>query len=236
MVDLRAIGGIVGGLLLVAVRSFVCTLLGLLALGVILAACSYFILAQRHPVYGVLAALVALLGCLAVGVVLGAKRAPVMALVHGLRKHRLGALSVRLIFERLLGVHAEQAFGERGGVVARAVERLPLAQAEKRLDEAVTELLDAPAQGGGLAGRIRRRLQNILLRAVRKYTLARFREEDAQHGGIDLVRVQAEMGERIDGLLIGKLKRGINLWTGLILVGLPVQVIALDYVVLALLK
>lgn len=100
-----------------------------------------------------------------------------------------------------------------GGAVARAAERLPLAQAEARLNEAVAVLLRASADGGGLSGWVRRRVHGKLLSAVRQYTLARFRQEGAEHGGIDLLKVRADLGRNIDSFMMRKM-RGIALrWT-----------------------
>ena len=236
MVDLRGAVGNIAGLLTVAVRSFLLTLLFLLLLGVVLAVASYWILSGRYWVYGLVAALVALVECVIVGVVLAAKRAVAVTLVHGLHKYEIGRGAVRLLFGRLLGVTAEEVHGQRGGWVTRTAERLPLAQAEERLNEAVQGIVEAPVEGGGPTGWLRRRVQIRLLCTVHKYTLAHFREEDARHGGVDLVKVQSDLGERMDGMLIGKLRGGINGWTIAVLVGLPAQILALDYVVLALLK
>jgi hypothetical protein len=228
--------GNVAGLLLVAVRSFLLTLLFMLLLGAVLAIASYWILSGPHWVYGVVAALAALGECVILGVVLAAKRAIAVTSIYGLRKYQIGRAAVHLIFGRLLGVTAEEVHGERGGWLARTAERLPLSQAEKRLDEAIHGIINASSEDGGLTGWLRRRVQNRLLGAVHRYTLARFREEDAQHGGVDLVKVQSDLGERIDGMLIGKLRGGINVWTIAVLIGLPGQILAVVYVVFALLK
>lgn len=236
MADLRQIGGSIAGLLLVAVRSFLFTLLFLLLLGVVLAVVSYQILAELHWVYGLIAAIVALAECVVVGVLLGVKRAIAVALMDGLHKYRIGSAVLQLLFARLLGVSAEEAHGERGGWLMRTAERLPLAQAEERINDAVHGLLHAPSEDGGLTGWLRRRVQSLLLTTVHRLTLARFREEDAQHGGVDLVKVQRDLGERIDGLLIGKLRGGIKLWMAVLLLGLPVQIVAMDYLIRALLK
>jgi uncharacterized membrane protein len=179
---------------------------------------------------------VALVEAVVVGTLLGGKRALVMALVHGLRTYRLGGAVVGLLFRRLLGVEAEAPAGERGAWLARAAERVPLAQAEARLNGAVEAVLAAPAEGGGPLGWGRRRLQTRLVSAVGKYTLARFREEGAKEGGVDLVKVQAELATRVDDGLANKLARGVNVWTALALLALPAQVLAGVWVVLALLK
>jgi hypothetical protein len=226
--------GSVAGLLAVAVRSFLGTLLLFFLLGIAMAAVSYYLLSGLHWSYGLIAAIIALLECVIVGIFLSGKRAVTVTVVHGLRKHRFGSTVVHLVFGRLLGISAEPA-GERGGMLVRAVERLPLAQVEKRLNDTVRNIVNAPS-GGGLTGWIRRRVQLRLVAAVRACTLARFREEAAQHGSIDLVKVQTDLGDRIDGLLIGKLHGGINLWTLCVLVALPVQILLVDFLVLSLMK
>lgn len=147
------------------------------------------------------------------------------------RHHRSGISCVPLV-----GISAEQGFGERGGVVARSLERLPFAQAETRLDQVVRDLLNAQQAGGGITGRVRRWLQASLVGSIRRYTLARFREEGAQQGGVDLHKVQVDLESQVDDALIARLKRSVNLWTVLVMVGLPVQVFALIFVVIALLK
>jgi len=117
---------------------------------------------------------VTLLESLAAGCILGGKRACIMALAHGLSLLRLGAFVVRVLFERLLGVTADQPFGARGGFVAHRFERVALAQAEKLLSEAVSGLVKAQHNGAGVTGWIRARVERTLLRLVAKYTLARF--------------------------------------------------------------
>lgn len=236
MVDTYQIVGSIAGLLMVAVRSFLLTFFLMLLLGVVLAVVSYWILFNPQPIYGIIAGLVALVECLLVGVVLSGKRAIAATMIQALQTYRISSTAVRLIFGRLLSVSAEEMHGERGGWSTRTVERLPLAQAEKRLDDAIHNLLQAPSEGGGLTGWLRRGVQTRLLNAVRKLTLVRFRKEDAQHGGVDLLKVQHDLSEHIDGLLIGKLRSGVNLWTFAVLIGLPVQILMLAYLVMALLK
>jgi hypothetical protein len=187
VVEFATVGKVVGRLLLVAFRSFLVTLVAFTALGLVLAALAGYWMSRTNAVYGVIAAVVAVLEGVAVGIILGGKRALVMALVEGLRTYRLGGAVVGLLFRRLLGVSA----GERGAWLARAAERVPLAQAEARLNGAVGAALAAPAEGDGPLGWGRRRLQARLVAAVGKYTLARFREEGAKEGGVDLVKVQA---------------------------------------------
>jgi hypothetical protein len=233
MSDLRKIGGELANLAWVAARSFVGTVLVLTAAGVLLAVVSYYVLRDDLP-YAAIAGAVALAEGIAAGIVLGVKRGLVLALTHGVRRLGLGRSMVRLVFERLLGVSADQEFGDRGGRLARGFERLPLAQAEDRLTRAVTGLVGAPLEGGQ-DSYLRRRLRATLLRPVQTYTLARFRAEGVRHGGVDLVKAQADLDGQIDDLLLATLRGGLTLWTVAVALLLPVVVAAQTYVLIGLL-
>jgi hypothetical protein len=121
-------------------------------------------------------------------------------------------------------------------VVKGGLERVPLAQAEKLLRGAVTDVLRGPAEGGGVVSWATRRLQGRLLRHVEAFTLARFRESGSEQGGVDLLQVQADLENRLDGALVASLTGSLRLRTVLVLVGLPAQTLAAVYIVLALLK
>jgi len=235
MADYRSLLESTAGLAWVAIRTFLATLLLLTVAGSVLAGCAYYAL-REQPLYGVLAAALALLEALAAGVMLGGRRALVAASGHGLRKFALGRSSVRFVFERLLGVSPEQVPGERAGRVARTLERLPLAQAEQRLRDIIGQITAAPPGGGGVSGWLRRRVQAALFGLVGKYTLARFRQEGADEEGVNLVKVQADLEERIDDLLAAKLRGGVSLWTWIVVVGLPLLVLAQTYALSALVR
>ena len=202
----------------VALRTFARTVAGMVLLGIVLAGVSYYLAAQASVFRGILAAFVALAVCTVAGFVVAGQRAVAVALLRGLHEYRLGEGLLRLLFERLLGVSDEQAHGQRGGIVAKAAERVPLAQAETRLTDAATALLRTPAAGGGLTGWLRRKVQGRLLRAVERVTLAEFREQGAAHGGVDLVKVQHDLGQRIDGLVADRVGGGAVTMTILALV------------------
>jgi hypothetical protein len=235
MVDFRSVAGNVAALVSVAVRAFVGTVSILLAAGIVLAGASYYFL-NDHPWYATIAAAVALTEALAAGCILGSKRAFILAAAHGLGMLRLGRFFVRVLFEHLLGVSAEQQFGERGGWIAQQVERVPLAQAENCLNQVVRDLVNAHPAGVGVTGRFRSRIESMLLSLVAKVTLARLREQGAEQGGVDLVKAQAELESTMDDILIARLRRGLNLWTVLVSLGLPVTVCAQTYIAIALLK
>lgn len=145
--------------------------------GTVLAGLSYYFLRDTYWLYGVIAAMVAFIESLAAGFVFGAKRAVAMAAVHGLGKLQLGRWFVRLVFERMLGIVGAEESGERSGPIGEALKRLPLAQADELLCGAIGKVTGGAEQRGWMQQRIQARL----FKAVRTYTLARFREESAMH-------------------------------------------------------
>lgn len=231
MVDVRSIGSQLASLAWVALRTFLSTLLVLTLTGVVLAALSYYFLRDQHWIYGAIAVVVALIESVATGVVLGFKRAVALAVAHGLGSLRLGRSLVRLVFERMLGVAGEKEIGERGGRIVQGLERIPLAQAEQLLTSAVRNVTGDATTGGWL----RRKIQGRLLEMVRKYTLARFREEGARHGGIDLLTLKVELEQTVDDRLVQKVRGGLRLWTALVVLGLPLVVAVQTWIIILLL-
>ncbi|MHB1034771.1 MAG: hypothetical protein ACYC35_09460 [Pirellulales bacterium] len=216
----RSAGGRLASLAWVALRSFAGTLCVVTLAGIVLAGLSYYFLREYHWMYGLLAVALALVEAVTLGVFLGAKRAVVLAVAHGLGAMRLGRASVRLVFERMPGLAGADAPGQDGGRIARGLQRLPLAQAEELLTGAVRGVTGDATQGGWL----RRKIHARLLETVRKYTLARFREEGVKQGGIDLPKVQEELEDTVDDVLVRKIRGGLRLWTVLVMLGLPVVV------------
>ena len=231
-VDVRSIGSHLASLAWVALRSFVGTLCVLTLAGAVLAGLSYYFLREYPWYYGLIAAALALIESVTIGFLLGTKRATVMVAAHGLGSLRLGRSLVRLVFERMLGVAEGEELGERGGRIAQGLERLPVAQAEQRLSEAARRLTGEAAQGGWL----RARIQAWLLEAVRKFTLARFRDEEAKHGGVDLLKVKEELERTVDDALVRKVRGVARLWTALVIIGLPLVVAIQTWIILLLLQ
>lgn len=155
---------------------------------------------------GATAALIAGLGataiCLGFGATLVLKRAILAGVAHGLERLQLGTKSAGLLFERLLDVHEEEQHGERGVALAKRAERLPLVEAEARCQKAVSGLIKAQAQGGGISGACRRMLERRSLETVASLTLAKFRTEDQERGGVDLIAVRDALAEKADELAL----------------------------------
>jgi hypothetical protein len=59
-----------------------------------------------------------------------------------------------------------------------------------------------------------------LVKLIHRFTLAKFREENAVSGGVDLAKVQAEVEPMIDAWLIRKLLVGVAWATWLAVLGL----------------
>lgn len=228
-VDLRSLVGSLGELARVAVRTYVTTLLLFVAAGILLAVGSYHFLRDHAELYGGAAGALALAEALAVGVFLAGRRAVAAVAAHALGSFRLGGSLVQSVFDRIPGL--DDAEGERS-LVARGLERLPLAQAEALLSAAVTRAIGDSATGGWL----RRLIQARLLGLVQRYTLRRFREEGAVHGGIDVRQLRDELVRTVDDTLAQRVRGGARWWTGAALVGLTIVAAAQTGLLLVLLQ
>jgi hypothetical protein len=150
-------------------------------------------------VRGALGALVAFALCAVLGGALAVHRAVLGGILAAVRRHSLGQRAAALLLDRVMGlavdgtVRAEGAAGARGRAVAAALDRVPLAQAEAWLRQAVSERLGA-AQGGAL----RQRAERKVLDLVESVTLARLRDEGRAAGSVDLPRLRDELGARAD--------------------------------------
>ena len=235
MVDSRSLASTASRLFGVAWRSFLSVVLATFVMGIVLGVASYFYL-REHTWLGPVVGLLTVAESLAAGIVLGCKYGFVMALIQGLRDFRVGGTMVRVVFERLLQVDANQEIGERGSRIVQSLERIPLAQAERSLRLVITNAVNAPSSAGGATGWFQRLLQSKLLGAVERYTLERFRDEDAKHGGVNLVKVQTHLESEVDELLVAKLKTGVRLWTLAVWIGLPVTIVGQAWAALALSK
>lgn len=187
-----------------AIKAFLRTTVGMVVLALVMLGVSFYLAAEGSVVRGVLAALLALVTCGVFGVTLATKRAAGVALARGLEKAKLGQRGLELVFRRMLGVDDEGTHGDRGGKVARTAENIPLATAEQKLTDAVSELIAAPQKGGGLRGRLQRRLLDSLLTRIQTVTLAELRSADQQGDGVDLIRVRDKLTGRVDELLLSQ--------------------------------
>ncbi|WP_437310442.1 hypothetical protein [Sorangium sp. So ce388] len=201
-----------------ALRSFFLTAATMSLLAVGLAGASYAIAADGSALRGALAAVVALALCAVIGFTLSWKRALGTGILEVVRARRVGGMLVAAVFERLLGVSELAEAGARGGRVAQAVERVPLNDAVKRLRLAVIHRVQAAPRGGGLRGLLRRKIEARLLGTIETLTLARFRDEANQKGGIDLLKVRDELAQGVDGLVTDQIE-GTLLKMTLLLVG-----------------
>ena len=80
------------------------------------------------------------------------------AVFEGLSKPNLGPKLLTAFFTKMLQVEDDQVHGGRGIAATRRTENLPLRQAQERLKAATQSFLNAPAEGGGLGGKLRRKM------------------------------------------------------------------------------
>lgn len=198
----EALAPIVGEIVGPVLRALLKTAAGMALLSILVAGGCYWVAADAVWWHGVLGAVLGLACCGVCGGLLTVKRAALTAAKAALGKARLGQKMLSIVFQRMMGVDGKDAFMDRGGAVARTVERLPLAQAEAKLSGVVDSLVNAPEAGGGMGGWVRRKTQEGLLRRVEAITLAEFRESGAGEGGVDLVVTHKKLGEAVDGRIL----------------------------------
>jgi len=147
--------------------------------------------------------------CLALSVVttgaLATKNAVLRGLLEGVRGLGLGAKMMNALFGSL-GVTESSPHGERGGLGLRAAEKVPLREAEARLRKAAQSLLHGRSIQGGLRGWLSKKLLTATVERVERYSLARLRADASAHGGIDLLKLQAELASTIDDGLARQLE------------------------------
>lgn len=209
----ETIGPVVGK----AVRAFVVTAVGMLLLGATLAVACGVIVADDGVGFIALAVLVCLVDFAILGAMLSMKRAVGTSLAAAFAKLQLGSTIARVVFARVLDVEEVDPHGDRGVVVARQAERVPLAAAEQRLRAAIDSVLRV--REGSQLGFFRRTLQKAAVDKVEQYTLAQFREAQATAGGVDLIKVRDEVAARIDGAVSDALEGALQKTTLLFVVG-----------------
>lgn len=213
--DVRTIGGHAAKLSWHAVRSFLVTLMFVTAIGLLLAGLTYYFLNAAHWPYRFGASVLILVEAVALGAIMGWKQALVSAVSYGFTGLRLGGKLVGGLFERM-GVR-EEVQGAVSGQIALGLERIPLAQAESMLASAVVKMTGDASQAGWL----KRTIQQKSLAAVKKYTLARFRDENARHGSVELPKLRRELEATIDDEIVSKVRGGLWIWNAAIMLGLP---------------
>jgi hypothetical protein len=199
-----------------ALRAFGLTMAGVSSVGLVLALLSGL---AAGGGWGWLWMFAVLVGFVCIAWFLALQRAIWTAVVALVQRSQAAAHATEAIFSRMFGLRAGGAFSDRGNQAARVLERLPLAQAEELLRQAVAALLPAQASASGIKGWILQRAQQRLSSLIEQVTLARFREASASEGGIDLDKVRTELVKQIDQTVEKKASATMNqttkLWLGL---------------------
>jgi hypothetical protein len=170
-----------------ALRAFVATAVIAAGLTLALAVVCYAIAARGEPLRGVLAALIAVALAIPAGTALAWRRA-------------LTAGVLRLVGQLGVAGRVVTALLDRVGL-ERAAASIPLAEAERRLREAVAR--HAPGKEGG---RLRAAIERRLLGAVERVTLSRFRDQATGDGAVELDRVRDDLVARADALVAERIE------------------------------
>ena len=202
-IDLSSLGKTIAAVTGVAIRAFIATFIVFAIAGVILAAASGYVLRAQPWFYGAAGIAVALVESVALGIFLGMKQATSAAAIEGLGRLRL-ARSVLLI----LLDHMHQSLDKTTDEAAS----MPLVKVETMLAVAVQEAIDKSAHDGMIRGRLRARL----IRAVQRHALERFRDENAQHGSVNLHTVKAGLENTIDDDLIARMRSSLHFWSAIL--------------------
>ncbi|MBK7859072.1 MAG: hypothetical protein IPJ65_10730 [Archangiaceae bacterium] len=202
---LELLGPVIGA----ALKALLRTVFGMVLLGAVVTLATVYFAAEGSWVRGLIAAVLSLVALAVVTGILAVKNAVMRGLLHGLQKLQLGTRVLKLLFGQI-GVTDESAHGERAGAIGRTVERVPLRDAEQRLNTAVSKLLEGRAAQTGMRAWVARKLLTGLLERIQKVTLARFRSEEAQAGGVDLLKVRNELSGVIDSTLASTIAGHLN--------------------------
>ncbi len=200
---LKIVGKAVGA----GILSFVLTTLAMVAITLVLVGGSLAI-ARAAGTWAMVAA--AVLTVVAGGVawyVIASKRALTSALAVGVQQSELGRHSMELIFDRLLRVDAEDTHGERGRKPAEVAERIPLQKVEARLTAAVDRMLAERSEKRGVRAWMARKIRAASIRLVQRVTLEELRDDDAKHGGVDLVQARDKLAKTVDKKLVNILRK-----------------------------
>jgi len=190
-----------------ALKAFLRTALGMLVLAFALSGAAFAIAFDGVWWRGALAVALTLVNAGVIGGILSVKRAVLGALGSGLQRQHLGQRAALMVFSP-------------DGPLGKVAERVPLAEAERRVRSAVEGILGQRAQQTGIRAWFARAIQTRLVLGIEQVTLARFRDDATEHGGgVDLAKIGAELGDRADQLLFSKVRGAANQLTALLVLG-----------------
>ncbi|HEY8210639.1 MAG TPA: hypothetical protein VIG99_24315 [Myxococcaceae bacterium] len=178
------------------------TALGMMVLAAVLSGAAFAIAYEGVWWHGALAVVLTLVNVGVIGSILTVKRAILGGLARGVRDQNLGQKAALLVFKP-------------DGPLGRVAERIPFVEAEQRLRSAVESVLGQKAQEKGFRASIARSIQARLLRSIEQVTLKRFHTDAAEHGGVALAQVGAEIGERVNQLVFDHVRGMANKLTAM---------------------
>jgi hypothetical protein len=202
---LELFGPVIGA----ALKALMKTVFGMVLLGALVTSVTVYEAAQGSWLRALIAAVLSLVALAIITGMMAVKNAVMRGLLHGLKTLNLGTRLFTMLFDKL-GVTEESKKGDRAGALGRAVERIPLQQAEERLSNAVLSVLAERAGKTGFRAWLAGKLISSAVERIQSITLARFRSENAKAGGVDLIVVRDELIVTIDKTLAGMISAQLN--------------------------
>ncbi|QOV88953.1 hypothetical protein [Humisphaera borealis] len=180
--------------------------MGWLGFGLALAA--GYIAGRTSGIAGFLAVVFSLGFTAVVGFALAWQRAGLLTLADGIVASGIASKLFRSVFDKLIGGTGETD----QGLVSRTAGRIPLSQAEVRLSDAFASVSPELQASGVLAG-VFRKAHGSVIATIRRITLAEFRREGSDGGGVDLLKVRDHLANRIDAAAAEGIRRKVRLLT-----------------------
>lgn len=215
--DMKALGKQIGQYSVVAIWQWISGVLICLGLSVLLIVAYWFTL-RTLPIHMFWTGISLLsVEAMVLGMVWASQRAMSAVILRLLQQFEPGNKLINLLFERLAGEESE-----RREVINQQLARLPLAEAEQRLSAVVRKLGQQAKQSSWL----QRKVEGRLLNQLQVWTLARFRQEN---GAIDLARVQSELAQSADAVLLERVNDSRQLWFWIVMAGFPILALVQGY-------
>lgn len=195
--EIASTGQAMMGALRIGAGALAKTVSRMLLLGVVLAIAAGRIAGEMSGTAGFLAVLLTLAITVVMGFVLAWQRAGLLALAEAVEGSGIASRVLKTVFARVIGEDDDGGIRQdEHGRISRTVGRTPRSEAELRLRDAVAAA-DPELQASGLLAGVFQRARGILVGTIHRLSLEEFRRDDAEGGGVDLVKVRERIAERI---------------------------------------
>ena len=166
-----------------------------------------------------------------VGFFMASRCAIATALTRGVRQMHLGRMTLKMLTSRI-GLADDKVRDDETDLIdgpgsqALASREMSATIASERLRRIMALLnLSGKARGGGIFGWLR----SALVGAVGTVMLSRFRKQARHSEKIDLAAVERDLEDRIDGLLLARMRFTLLTWSVIVVGVLIAEVVAVAF-------